>query len=247
MAEIKIDNARYWKNCIDAIDSIVEEGVLEIEKEGISLKALDPSGISMVSFFIPNKAFSKYDVDKAVNIGINLDNLSKILNSSRSTEQLLMKDSGNKFAIEFIGENTRRRYTLPTIDIKKGENKEPKIEFDATVNVKGDSLKEMLKDANLLSSYINFKTDKGTFKVVAKGDAGELEEEHDEKAEFIKKLQVSKPTSASFNLDYLQKIVNPSPSNSEIILSLKTDDPIKIEYNIGDAQLSYYLAPYIES
>ncbi len=247
MAEIKLDNARYWKSCIDAIDSIVEEGVFEIAKEGISLKALDPSGISMISFFIPNKAFSKYSVEKPVSVGLNLDNMSKIMNSSRSTEQLVMKEAGNKFSLEFLGENTRRIYTLPVIEIRKGEDKEPKIEFDAYVEVKGDSLKEILKDATLLSPYVGLKTDKGTFNVVAKGDAGELVEEHAEKADFIKKLDVKKPTSSSFNLEYLGKIINPSPSNSDLLLSLKTDEPIKVEYKIGDAELSYYLAPYMES
>ncbi len=247
MFEIKIDDARYWKNCVDAIDCLVEEGTFNITKDGISLKAMDPSGISMVSFSIPSKAFSKYEVDKPATMSINVDNMSKILNSSRVDEQLVMKDDSNKLALEFVSSNSRRRYKLPMIDIRKEAEKEPKIEFDSTVEVKGDSFKEILKDANLLSSYVSLKTDKGTFKVVAKGDAGELEEEHMDNAEVIKKLDVGKATSSTFNLEYLGKIVNPCPVNSSITLSLKTEEPIKIDYNIKDAKVAYYLAPYMES
>ncbi|MDE1832807.1 MAG: proliferating cell nuclear antigen (pcna) [Candidatus Micrarchaeota archaeon] len=247
MFELKIDDARYWKTCVDSIVSLIDEGSFNITKEGISLKAMDPSGISMVSFSMPNKAFSKYELDKTATVGLNLENLSKILASSRNNEQLVMKESGNKFSIEFIGANSRRRYKLPMIDVKKDADKEPKVEFDAHVELKSDSLKEILKDATLLSTYIGFKTEKDSFLVLAKGDAGELEEEHMNNAEVVKKITVSKSSSATFNLDYLDRMISASPPNSSINLSIKTEEPIKIEYKIGDASVTYYLAPYMES
>ena len=52
MFEIKIDNAKYWRDCVEAIVSLVDEGTFNITKEGIALKAMDPSGISMVSFSV---------------------------------------------------------------------------------------------------------------------------------------------------------------------------------------------------
>ncbi len=247
MFEIKIDDARYWKNCVDSIVSLVDEGSFVIAKEGISLKAMDPSGISMVSFSMPNKAFSKYDAEKQASVGLNLDNFSKILASARTGEQLLMKDASNKLQIEFIGEKSKRRYKLPMIDVKKDVEKEPKVEFESHVTVKSDAFKEILKDANLLSTYIGFRTAKESFMVVAKGDAGELEEEHMNEADMIKKLDVSKPSSATFNLEYLERIVSACPSNSPIEMSLKSDEPIMVNYKIGDAQVAYFLAPYMES
>ena len=247
MFEIKIDDAKYWRNCVEAINSLIDEGSFSITKDGISLKAMDPSGISMVSFTIPNKAFSKYNVEKSTSVGLNLDNLSKILASSRSNERLTMKESDNKIMLEFSGENSKRRYKLPMIEVRHDSNKEPSIEFDSFVEVQGDSFKEILKDANLLSSYIGLKADKGTFMIIAKGELGELEEEHLDKAEFIKKLEVSKGASATFNLEYLSKMVGACPSNSSIMISMKTEEPVKVDYNIGEAKVSYYLAPYMEN
>ncbi|MDE1857117.1 MAG: proliferating cell nuclear antigen (pcna) [Candidatus Micrarchaeota archaeon] len=247
MFEIKIEDARYWKNCVDSIVSLIDEGSFNIAKEGISLKAMDPSGISMVAFNIPNKAFSKYEVDKPVSIGLNLDNLSKILASSREGEQLVMKESGNKLMLEFVGENSRRRFKLPLIDVRKDADKEPKVDFESKIEIKSDPFKEFLKDASLLSTYIGFKTDKGTLMIMAKGDAAELEEEHLDKAEFIKKLDVTKASSATFNLEYLERMVSACPTGSNIMLSIKTEEPIKVDYKIGDAVVSYFLAPYMES
>ena len=247
MFEIKIDDARYWKNCVDSIVSLIDEGSFNITKEGISLRAMDPSGISMISFFIPNKAFAKYEVDKPAVIWLNLENFGKILSSSRSEEALIMKETGNKFIVEFVGKNSRRRYRLPMIDVKKDADKEPKVEFDSVVEVKSDSLKDILKDANLLSTHVGFKAEKDSFVVLAKGDAGELEEEHMNNAEVIKKINASKSASATFNLDYLERMISACPSNSTMTLSIKTEEPIRIDYKIGDANVSYYLAPYMEN
>ncbi len=248
MFEIKIDDAKYWKNCIESIANIVDEGLFEINKEGILLKAIDPSGISMVLFNIPNKTFSKYELDKPVSIGLDISNLIKILSTSRSNEQIIMRDKEKKFNIEFIGEHSSRRYKLPMIEVKSDNVKEPKISSsDSIIEVKADVLKDILKDAISLSTYVGFKTTKESFVVVAKSDIGELEEEHTSGAEFIKKLEVIKPTTVSFNINYLMKIINASPQGSIISLSMKVEDPIKINYNIGDAALTYYLAPYIEN
>ncbi len=247
MFEIKIDNARYWKSCVDSIVSLVEEGTFNITKEGITLKALDPSVISMVLFSIPNKAFSKYDVDKPTSVGLDLTNFAKMLSSARLEEQLIMKDSGNKLAIEFVGPLGKRRFKLPILDIKKEPEKEPKVTFESTIDIRGDTLKEILKDTNFLSENVGFRTEKNSFMVVAKGDGGELEEEYAGNSESIRKLDVTKPSSVTFKLDYLQRIISACPQDSQIKMSFKTEEPMRVDYKIGDADVSYYLAPYIES
>ena len=119
MFELKIDNAKYWRDCVESIVSLVDEGMFNITKEGIGLKAMDPSSISMVSFFMPSKAFSKYSVEKNASIGLNIENLSKILQRTRDGEALVMRDVDNKLLLEFIGPGSRRRYKLQMIDVKK--------------------------------------------------------------------------------------------------------------------------------
>ena len=103
MFELKIDNAKYWRDCINSIGSLVDEGVFNISKDGISLKAMDPSSISMVSFHMPSKSFSKFSVEGNANVGLNIENLGKILSRTRENEALVIKDTDNKLSMEFIG------------------------------------------------------------------------------------------------------------------------------------------------
>ena len=246
MFELKLDDAKYWRDCVEAIVSLVDEGLFTIAKEGISLKAMDPSGISMVSFFMPSKAFSKYEIDKGMAIGLNLDNLSKIMMRTRDNEALLMKDTDSKITLEFVGEKSRRRYKLQLIDVKKSVEKEPNVEFDANIELDGEHLKNALKDATLISSYISFKAAKSQFSISAKGDSGELEELHEIDGGKVKKVEASKEASSVFNLEFLENMVKSSPMGSIIKLSLKSDQPLKLTYNISDATVTYFLAPYVE-
>ncbi len=246
MFELKIDNAKYWRDCVESIVSLVDEGMFNITKDGIGLKAMDPSSISMVSFFMPSKAFSKYSVEKNASIGLNIENLSKILQRTRDGEALVMRDVDNKLLLEFIGPGSRRRYKLQMIDVKKSVEKEPNVQFDAHIDIVGEPLKDMIKDANQLSSYIAFKASKDQFAVSARGDSGELEELHEKDGAFMKAADVQKNADATFNLDFLDKMVRSCPIGSHIGIDLKSNEPMKLNYNIGDSSITYFLAPYME-
>ena len=246
MFEIKIDNAKYWKDCVSAIVSLVDEGLFNITKEGISLKAMDPSSISMISFNMPNKSFSKFNVDKPVSIGLNIGNLDKMLSRTREGESLVMKDSENKLLLEFIGPNGRRKYRIQLIDVKKSVEKEPNVDFDSHVTINGEPFKDIIKDASMLSSYISFNASKGLFSARARGDSGELEEFHENDSGILKKLESKKEAESTFNLEFLENMIKACPPGNEIDISLKSNEPMKLWYNIGDAQVSYFLAPYME-
>jgi proliferating cell nuclear antigen len=231
---------------VEAIVSLVDEGIFSISKEGISLRAMDPSGISMISFFIPSKAFSKYEIEKTVEIGLNIDNLSKIMSTTREDEAIVLKDVDGKLSLEFVGAKNRRRYRLHLIDVRKKDDKEPKVEFDANVEIASDHLKNALKDASLISSYITLKAGKSHFTISAKGDSGDLEELNELDGNMIKKLDAGKEADAVFNLEFLENMVRSSPMGNAIKLSIKSDQPLRMTYNIGDAAVTYYLAPYVE-
>lgn len=247
MFELRIDNAKYWRDCIEAIVSLVDEGAFTITKDGIALRAMDPSGISMVSFSMPSGAFSKYEIEKSATIGLNLDSLSKIMSRTRDNEALVMKDVDSKLNLEFIGEKSRRRYKLRLVDVKKsGVEKEPNVDFDAHIELDGEHLKNALKDATLISNYIAFKAQGDQFTINARGDSGELEELHDVDGGAIKKVDASKEADAVFNLEFLENMVKSNPMGTTISLSLKSKQPLKLSYSICDASVTYFLAPYVE-
>ncbi|MEM2137991.1 MAG: hypothetical protein QW568_02795, partial [Candidatus Anstonellaceae archaeon] len=61
MFKFSVDDAKRYKNATDAIVNLIDEGILEVGKDGLFLRAMDPSQIAMVSFTMPKTAFSSFD------------------------------------------------------------------------------------------------------------------------------------------------------------------------------------------
>ncbi len=237
--EITVEDAKFWKNCIDAVVNLIDEGILEVKADGVSLKAMDPSQIAMVAFSVPKKAFVEYKVEESEKLGLNFENLAKFLSRAREKEKLKMESADNRLGLDFIG-TSNRSFTIPLLDLSAGPQKEPKIDFDVTVKVNGGAFKEILRDATLVSSHLVLEAGSKGFFVEAKGDAADMREAVEAE------VDAKKDARATFPLQFLDDIARACPSDANITLYLKTNAPIKMEYAIGDASLVYYLAPRIE-
>ena len=73
--KIVIAEATSLRDAIEVVVNLVEEGTFEISEEGIKLKAMDPSQISMVSFSMPKEMFSTYEISEPRKVGVDIDKL----------------------------------------------------------------------------------------------------------------------------------------------------------------------------
>jgi len=246
MFEIEVEDAKFWKDCIDAIVNLIDEGVMEVKPEGISLRAMDASQIAMVAFNVPKASFSVYKVETPERMGVNFDNLAKILARTRGKEKLRMVREDNKLDLTFAGETTRK-FKIPLLDLSAGPSKEPKIEYDASVKISAGGFKEVLRDATLISSHLSLEATEAGFFVEAKGDAADLRIESDKTAQMLSEFNVKKAAKATFPLQFLDDISRACPADGQMTLNLKTNSPVKVEYKIGEANLTYFLAPRIDT
>ncbi len=248
MFELKLENAKVFQNCVDALVTLIDEGEFDVSKDGVTLRAMDPSQIAMVDFELPKKAFEKYEVKEETKVGLSIDDLSRITGRTRAGESLTLSidDSGSRLLLVFKGKG-RRRFSLPLLDVSNTASKVPSIDFDASVKINGGHFKEALKDASLVSSYVTLKLDSKGFEIIAKGDKGDVSIELEKDDEVIAEHKVSKEARAMFPLEYLNDLLKSVDSSSVVSINLKTDAPLKLEYGIGEARVTYYLAPRIET
>ncbi|MFA5077545.1 MAG: proliferating cell nuclear antigen (pcna) [Candidatus Micrarchaeia archaeon] len=245
--KIIVGDAPAFKSSVDAITSLVEEGVFEISKSGLYLKAMDPSQISMVSFAMPKEAFVEFSVEEERKIGLDIGQLSSVLARGGRGDRVELGAEDGRFVIRFIGEKKKRTFKIPILDIGEGMQKEPKIEFNNLVRINADAFREVLKDAKLVSSHIRLALSPGAFIAEVKGDSGDVHEEFEKDSNEIAEIKATGSMKATFPLQYLEDITKASPSSEVITVHIETDRPLKIEYKIGGASVKYYLAPRIES
>lgn len=245
--KILVEDIKSFKDAVNAVVNLIDEGSFELTPSGMHLRAMDPSQIAMVDLDMPKEFFSSFDADGKFIVSLNLTGFSKILSTARPGEKLSMSvsEDSSKFSLEFKGES-KRRINVPLLDLNQSDVKEPKVPFDAFIKLNSGALKAMLGDAGLLSSHVIFEVSDLEFVVEAKGDAGDVRIQTDKNSQVIKEFKVQNNARAMFPFEYLDNMTKSCSSDGFIELNLKTDAPIRINYLIGKAKLSYYLAPRVE-
>ncbi len=246
--KLVISDAKQFKQCIEAVVNLVDEGLFEINDNGMHLRSMDPSQIAMVDFSMPKSAFTEFDAEQT-NLSLNLVDFLKILSRARTDEQLLLtvEEKEAKCVLEFISPNGKRNIRLPLIELNVTSPREPKITFDTTIKMRGGTFKEMLKDAGMLSSHVILSAEGDKFIVEAKGDSGDLRIESGKSSPNFAELHNTAKSRAMFPFEYLDNMTKACPDDNMIELFLKSDCPVKIAYNVGHAKLAYFLAPRVES
>ncbi len=246
--KLVVQEAPSLKSAMDAIVSLVEEGVFEVKKDGLHLRAMDPSQISMVSFTMPKSAFLEYNVDEERKIGIDIAQLSNVLSRGKRGEKAELSVEEGRLVIKFSAEKRKRTFKVPLLDIGDSLSREPKLEYGNHVKIAADALKEALKDAKLVSSHVKFIIEPHAFVVDVKGESGDAKAEFEKGTPEIVDIKTAAGgAKATFPLQYLEDIVKATSASIPVTINLETDRPLKIEYEIEGAKVTYFLAPRIES
>ncbi len=243
MLKLTISDANSWKRSIDAIAALIDEGTFEFTDSGMALKAMDPSQIAMVDFEMPKKAFKEYKVGEKQSIGVDLSELSRVMRRAHPEDTLTLELKGNKLEILYEGK-TKRKFLLPLIDSTAHPNK-PKIEFNASVKMPASDIKEVLADVELVSNYVVFDASEKGLNISSESESGKAEISLPK--ESLLELKVKQGSRAMFPLEYLKNMTRNTDVSTVIELSLKNDNPMQMEYSIGEGKVTYFLAPRIEN
>jgi len=131
---LKFREASVWKYSIVAISKIIEEASFKINEEGLRLKAMDPSGVALVDFFIPASAFYEFEVPREVTLGVNMEDLAKVLRRAKKGDELVLEfQQAGRIGVYLEGKGSRR-FILPSIELPYQEL--PEISFEETFKCK---------------------------------------------------------------------------------------------------------------
>jgi len=242
MLKLTISDANSWKRSIDAIAALIDEGTFEFSADGMALKAMDPSQIAMVDFEMPKKAFKAYEVGEKQSMGIDFSELSRVMRRAHPEDTITLELKGNKLEITYEGK-TKRKFLIPLIDATAHPNK-PKIEFDAIIKMPANDLKDVLADVELVSNYVVFEASEKELNISSESESGKAEVNLPKAS--VLELKVTTKARAMFPLEYLKNMTKNTDVSTVIEVRLKKDNPMKMEYVIGEGKVTYFLAPRIE-
>lgn len=240
-------NTKDFKKIVDAMSNLVDEICFEVDENGIKASAMDPSHVALVSVNLPKEAFDEYVAD-IHDIGIDLEALKKFMSRGKSNEKMILEldEEKNKLNITFKNEATRK-FSIALYDVSSTNLKVPEIEYPNEILIKTGGFVEALKDAELVNDHVTLKVDNDVFTVYSKGDLNQSETVFENGSETILDLKIDSPSRSTFNLAYLKDITKSTSADDVLKIYLGSDMPVKIEYEIANANLLFLLAPRIES
>jgi proliferating cell nuclear antigen len=237
--------AEKLKDSIESISTLVDEAKFRINPDGISVRAVDPANVAMVSLDVAKDAFDSFEATEG-ELGIDLTKLNGIMEMADKGDniELELDESAHKLILRMRGLS----YTMSLLDpssIRK-EPKVPALDLPGRIVIRGEDLKRAVKAAEKVSDYMSMGIMGDTFFMEADGDTDNV------RLEMTKDQLIEiKPGDAKslFSLDYLSDMSKILGKASEITIDIGKDYPLKIRFKIaeGHGDVSYKLAPRVES
>ena len=237
---IKLENPLLLAKAVDIISELVTEVRIKVNEFGMSIIAMDPANISMVSFKIPKSSFSQFEVEKET-LGINLDNLKQILRRCGSGSSLMIEKKENLLSIN-IQDRIKRNFTLNLIEVESEERDLPDLEFSSLVEISSIDLITSIEDCNIVADACSFIIKDGKFIIEAKSLNSAMSEFSGDEA----KIQAENCKS-KYSLEYLQKFMKGAKLCEKSILKFAEDHPLRIDFKAPEMELSFILAPRVET
>ena len=248
MFEVEISNIDPFRNLIKALSVIVEEGTFNMNEAQMKLLAMDPSHVAMVDFELPGEFFDKYECEGEPRLTLNIGEFLRFLDRVDRDEKvnISLDEDKARLVIRCKRGGSSRRFAMPILEPLDEDVPQPKIFFKASTRLLTQSLRRAIRDAGLVSEHVKMEVNGDVFNISATGDMGSAFSEWQKDSDELLDIKAEEDSNATFTLSYLNDIVNAVHSSSEVVnLEISTDMPIKMDFELPQGRLIYYLAPCI--
>lgn len=237
---VKLEHPKLLSDGIGIISEIVTEVKLKFDKEGMSVVAIDPANVALVSFKLPASAFSQFEADNDV-LGVSLDSLKSVLRRCRPGSNLILQTVENMLNIE-IHDKIRRIFSLALIDIEAEDKAVPNLDFSGKIVMNCVDFAEAIEDCLVVADACSFKVQDTNFIIEAKG----LNSAKNEFSSDEIKLEAENAKS-KYSLEYLNKFIKACKLSENVIIYLANDYPLKLEFKTEKIEMIFILAPRVET
>ncbi len=237
---LKLESPKLLADIISIISELVTEVRLHINKEGMSLTAIDPANVAMVHFKVPTDLFSQFELSKDEVLGVNLESLKAVLRRCQVSGSLTLQKDSNTLKLS-IQDKIKRDFSLALIDIEGDEKEMPKWEFKSVIKMDSSAFVDVIEDCNIVSDACTFASEQNKFIVEAHGLNSARAEFSSDEIEIY-----SDSSAARFSLEYLNKFIKGAKISSRVTISFSDNHPMRIDFPTGNVMLSFVLAPRIE-
>ncbi|HWQ16519.1 MAG TPA: hypothetical protein VNL13_01625 [Sulfolobales archaeon] len=230
------------KAIVDSLKGLVDEVLVTIDSNGFRLTALDPAKVSMLTLEIPSSAFLELRVDKELSLGLSMQNLELTLEEVKKNERYVLASDGEFVEVVVEGLPTRRfkfrsielPSDIPSIDVQ--------YDVDAIIGI--DPFKLAIKDIASIGSYALLRAENEEALEIMEASTKKGLARLTRSSGALIDLRVNKPSSCSYEISYIEKILSLAKLASQLQVSFSNDSPLRLVFPlVMGGTATFYLAP----
>lgn len=228
-----------------------EEATFELDQEGLRLRLMDPSRVSLTILQLPKHTFEEFLCVQPGTFTINVEStLKEILKRVKKNETVKV-DVTDERLIFLLKQRLKRLFRQPIVEQPEDYEKvpEPKVRHTARVKVVTQSFKEITEDLGEFCT-MTVEQDRITFSDRPEDKVIDLSVTLEKGDDSLLSLElVQQPFKSKYSASYLREFAGHVSKLSEVLtLQLAKDMPLKFECDIRNGgRLEYWLAPRIEA
>ncbi len=238
---IQLEKPQFLSKTVDIISELVMEVKMKVNEFGLSMVAIDPANVAMVEFKLPKSAFSRFEVEGPEELGINLDNLKRILKRCGASGSLILERKENLLNIQ-IQDRIKRNFTINLIELESEDKDMPSLEYVASVEMNPVDLIASIEDCVVVSDACSFIINEGKFIIEAKGMNSARSEFSGDEATID-----AENCKSRYSLEYLQKFIKTGKIVDKMNIKFSNEHPLRMEFKTEHMELNFILAPRVET
>lgn len=243
--EVKLENGELFKKIVSSIRELSDEVEFFCDEDTMEVQAMDGSHVCMIDMVLTKNAFSTYEVQQAVSIGVNMANLNSILKMSKKNDSITLKhpkDTDN-LELKIAGSKKKIDFKLKLMEIDKDRLQPIELPFTHAISMNSSEFEKVVKDAANIgdSCYINITDNSLDFEVEGDIGSGTISTED----VIVLSDEPLEPLKTRFNTRQLLSIAKSSKLTSNVTLKLGEEFPLYCDYDLGEniGYARFYLAP----
>ena len=239
--KITLEDPTLFAKSIDLVSELVLEVKMKVNEFGLSIVAIDPANVSMVALRVPKSSFKEFEADEET-LGVNLENLRKVLRRCGKSGELTLEKNQNMLDIRIEG-RAKKSFSLSLMDVQGEEKEFPShLEYASKVDISSEEFIESVEDCAVVGDACSFITQEDKFIVESK----EMNSARTEFSSDLAKIEGANSKSR-YTIEYLHKFLKAGKSFERTVINFANDHPIRFDFNSEVLSLSFLLAPRIET
>jgi|AntRauMinimDraft_4_1070384.scaffolds.fasta_scaffold00529_4 proliferating cell nuclear antigen len=235
---------------LDALGAIVDECVLAVDDAGVSVEAMDPATVAMVSLDLDAAAFEAFDVDTDRRLGVPLDRLRDVVGIADASQPVeLAFDAETRLLHVQVGELA---YTLALVDPDAIRSPPDRVDladqYEATATLDGAGVTRAVDAADMVADHLALGAatdgeDGDALYVRADGDTDSVEIEFP--GEDCEAFDAPEPVESLFSLQYLASVTGATPADRPVDLRFGDEAPVEVAFDVagGAGRVAFVVSP----